>query len=120
VGRRTQAGLGPAGDPIEYLARYPKSIRQAVFDAAKELEIAFQEGGLDDLAQEIVQMFLDFAALGLEDIVEMYPFHNPVRPGERRSAHFHEYIRLRVKACIMTMPQTEPTGTDDSGESLGS
>jgi len=65
----------------EYLTRYPNGIREAVGQAANELGIALPEGGLDDLAQDIAQMFLGFAALDLEDIVAMYQFHRPVRPG---------------------------------------
>jgi len=86
----------------EYLTRCPTGIREAMGEAAKELGIALPGGGLDDLAQDIVVMFLDFA-VDLEDIVEMYPFHPPVRPGERRSAHFNDYIRLRVRLGVETL-----------------
>lgn len=84
-----------------------------------ELEIAVPDGGLDDLAQDIVQMFLEFKAVDLEDVVAMYPYHKPVRPGERRSAHFRDYMRLRVMACVRVMLQSEATGTDDFGKSPG-
>ena len=98
----------------EYLARYPTGIREAVGEVAKELGLALPDGDLDDMAQDLIVMVLDFAALGLEDIVEMYAFHPPVRPGESRSAHFRDYMRLRVMACVQVMLQSEPTGTDDS------
>jgi len=55
---------------------------------AKELEIAFQDGGLDDLTEEIVQMFVGFVASDLEDVVALYAFHQPVRPREDRSEQF--------------------------------
>jgi hypothetical protein len=56
---------------------------------------------LDDLAQDVIVMFLDFSA-DLEDIFEMYPLHPPMRPGGSRSAHFHEYIRHRVRATVLS------------------
>jgi hypothetical protein len=94
----------------EYLTRHPTGIRAAVGEVAKEMGLALPGSGLDDLAQEITQMFLDFVAAGLEDVVAMYAFHTPVRPGERRSAHFHGYLRLRVKACVPVALRNEPPG----------
>jgi hypothetical protein len=104
----------------EFLSRYPNGMRRAVAEAAKRLGLDLSNDDMDDMAQDLIVMFLDSAANGLEDIFEMHPFRPPVRPGEHRSAHFHEYIRLRVKACVLVMLQTQPTGMDDTGESLGS
>jgi hypothetical protein len=70
--------------------------------AAKHLELSLSDDNLDDLAQDIILMFLDFA-VDLEDIVEMYPLHPPMHPGGCRSAHFHAYIRHRVKAGVMAL-----------------
>jgi hypothetical protein len=59
----------------EYLARYPNGITEAVGKAAKELEADLPDYyDLDDLAQDIVAMFLEFSQ-DLEDIVQMYPLH---------------------------------------------
>jgi hypothetical protein len=101
------------------LVRYPNGVRGAAEAATKELGLDLSDDDLDDLAQDIIVMLLDFAVSGLEDIIEMYAFHPPMRPGECRSAHFHDYIRFRVMACVLAMLQTKPTGKDDFGESLG-
>jgi hypothetical protein len=69
-----------------------------------------RKADLSDLAQDIVQMFLDFAALDLEDIVAMYQFHRPVRPGGCRSVRFHAYIRLRAAACVPFALRHDPPG----------
>jgi hypothetical protein len=103
----------------EYLVRYPNGVRGAAEAAAKELGLDLSDDDLDDLAQDIIVMSLDFAVSGLEDIVEMYAFHPPVRPGGCRSRHFHEYVRLRVLSIVLAMLETKPTGTDDFRESLG-
>ncbi len=103
----------------EYLVRYPNGVREAAEAAAKELRLDLSDDDPDDLAKDIIVMSLDFAVSGLEDIIEMYAFHQPVRPEERRSAHFHEYVRLRVMSIVLAMLETKPTGTDDFGESLG-
>jgi hypothetical protein len=112
-----EPGFVPPGTLREY---YPTGIREAVREAAKELGIAVLGDGLGALARDIVQMFVDFVAADLEDVAAMYPFHEPVRPGACRSAQFHDYMRLRVMACVRVMLQSEATGTDDTGESLGS
>lgn len=95
-----EPGFVPPGTLREYLTRYPNGIRDAVGDVAKELGLAVRDGGLDLLAQDSVQMFIDFVAGDLEDIVAMYPFHKPVRPGACGSARFDDYIRMRVAAFI--------------------
>ena len=82
----------------EYLTRYPNGIREAVGDVAKEMGLAMPDGSLDELALEIMLMFLDFAALGLEDIVELYDFHKSMCP--EKCGDFHAYIRFRVAACV--------------------
>ena len=77
--------------------------------------MTYSHGDLDDLAEDIVQMVLDFAALGLEDIVEMYAFHPPVRPG---GFTFPDYTKFRVKACVKTVLQNRMTRTKNSNGSL--
>ena len=101
-----EPGFEPPESLREYLACYPDGIRRAVGETAKCLGLALSDDDLDDLAQDIVVMLLDFST-DLEDVVEMYPFYSPVRPGERRSAHFHDYIRLRVMACVQTLLEQE-------------
>jgi hypothetical protein len=64
----------------EYLARYPNGIKEAVEVAAKRLGLDLSDDDLDDLAQDAIVMFLDFAATGLGDIFDMYPFRPPMRP----------------------------------------
>ena len=87
----------------EYLARYPNGIREAVREAAKELEVDLRNFfDLDDLVQDIVVMFLDFST-DLEDIVEMHVTCPPPRPGRCRSQHFHHYLKLRVRAALRTL-----------------
>ena len=95
-----QPGFVPPGTLPEYLARYPNGIRQAVGEVSQELGLALPDGGLDDLAQGIVQMFLDFAAADLEDVVAMYVTFRPIRPREDRSEHFHSYVKMRVRAAL--------------------
>ena len=92
----------------EYLSRYPNGIREAVEKVAGELGLARSGEGLDGLARDIIAMFQDFVAGDLEDIVEMYPFHGLVGPGEDGAAHFHHYIRFRVKAALQTLLEYEP------------
>jgi len=89
----------------EYLARYPNGIREAVREAAKELEADLRNFyDLDDLAQDVVVMLLD-SSTDLEDVVEMYATCPPPRPGRCRSQHFHLYIRLRVRAAVLPEPE---------------
>jgi hypothetical protein len=99
----------------EYLGRFPTGIRQAVGEVAKEMGLAVPDDGLDVLAMDIEQMFLDFLAAHLEDVVAMYPFHQPVRPGACNSAQFHAYMRMRVAACVPVVLRNDPTGTDAVG-----
>ena len=73
--------------------------------SAKELGFSLPDEILDDLAQDIIVMFLDFVVLDLEGIVEMYPFHRSLCRGakEPMSVHFHGYIKLRVRAGVETL-----------------
>jgi hypothetical protein len=99
-----ELGFVPPKSLREYLVRYPNCIREATERAAKELEADLPNYyDLDDLAQDIVVMFLEFSEDDLEDIVEMYPLHPPMRPGGSRSAQFHDYIRHRVRAALRTL-----------------
>lgn len=98
----------------EYLTRFPTGINEATRAVAKELGISLPDGGLDDLSQEITQMFLDFAAADLEDVVAMYVTFRPIRPG---GFSFPDYMRFRVKACVETVLQNRMTDTDNIGES---
>ncbi len=101
--REPEPDFMPPKSLREYLVRYPKGIREAVGEVAKELEADLRNFyDLDDLAQDIVVMFLELLEEDLEDIVEMYPLQPPMRRGGCRSAHFHEYIRLRVRAAVLS------------------
>ena len=42
-----------------------------VGEAAKRLGLDLSDDDMDDMAQDLIAMFLDFAANGLEDIFEM-------------------------------------------------
>jgi hypothetical protein len=72
------------------------------------------DGGLDDLTEEIVQMFVGFVAAELEDVVAMYDFHRSLRP---EGFSFPDYMKFRVKACVETVLQNRMTDTGDFGES---
>jgi len=95
----------------EYLTRYPNGIREAVEASAKEMGISLSAEVLGNLARDIIAMFLDFVALDLEDIVEMYPFHRSLCRGakEPMSAHFHGYITLRIRAAVETLVERDPS-----------
>lgn len=56
----------------------------------------------DGLAQDAVVMLPD-SSTGLEDVVEMYAACPPPLPGKCRPAHFHHYIRLRVRTALRTL-----------------
>jgi len=101
----------------EYLGRYPTGIREAVGVVAKELGLAMPDGGLDEVAQEVSQMFLDFLALDLEDVVAMFPFDKFFhrRDGEHNSAAFHRYVRFRVKAAVQVVLELDPSGGSNGG-----
>ena len=105
-----EPGFVPPTTLREYLARFPNGIRQALGEVAKEMGLAMSDGSLDDLAREITRMFLDFAALGLEDIVELYEFYKPMRPGECGSRDFDSYIRFRIAACLPVVLKDDPHG----------
>jgi hypothetical protein len=109
-----EPGFVPPKTLPEYLARNPTGIRQAVGEVADELGIALPGSGLDDMAQEITQMFVDFAALGLEDVVELYGFYQSMRP---EGFSFPDYMRFRVKACVDTVLQNRIADADNLGES---
>ena len=95
-----EADFVPPETLPEYLARYPNGIREAVGEVADELGLALPNGALDGLAQEITQVFLDFEALGLEDVVALYGFHRSLRLG---GFTFPDYMKFRVKACVETV-----------------
>jgi hypothetical protein len=114
----TERDFVPPSTLREYLVRFPNGVRLAAEAATKEVGLDLSDDDLDDLAQDIIVMSLDFAVSGLEDIVEMYAFHQPVLPGDHRAAHFHEYIRLRVLSIVLAMHESKPTGRDDFRESL--
>jgi hypothetical protein len=115
-----EPGFVPPKGLREYLARYPDGMRRAVREAARRLGLDLSDDDMDDMAQDLILMFLDFAAAGLEDIIGMYPFRPPMRPAGCRSEQFHEYVTLRVMSGMLAMLRTEPIGTDDLGKSLGS
>ena len=96
----------------EYLARFPTGIREAVGEVAEEMGLALNDGGLNDLAQEITQMFLDFVEFDLEDVVALYDFHRSLRPG---GFTFDSYMKFRVKASVPVVLRNNPTETDALG-----
>jgi hypothetical protein len=98
----------------EYLSGHPNGIRDAVGDVAKEMGLAMLDSGLDDLAQDIEQMFLDFAALGFEDVVGLYGFYKSMRPGLCGVGGFHAYVKLRMAACVPVVLKDDPHG-DSNG-----
>jgi len=114
-----EPGFVPPKSVRECLGRYPNGMRRAVGEAAKRLGLDLSDDDLDDMAQDLIVMFLDFAANGFEDIMEMYPLRPPMRPWGCQSEQFREYVTLRVMAGMLAMLRTEPTGTDDPGKSLG-
>ncbi|MGA2608710.1 MAG: hypothetical protein ABSH01_14795 [Terriglobia bacterium] len=114
-----EPGFVPPKSLREYLARYPNGMRRAVGEAAKRLGLDLSDDDMDDMAQDLIVMFLDFAATGLEDIFDMYPFRPPMRPWGCRSAQFREYVTLRVMAGMLAMLHANPAGMDDFGECLG-
>jgi len=75
-----EPGFVPPKSVRGYLARYPNGMREAVEAASGRLGLDLSDGDLDDLAQDIIVMSLEFAVNGLEDLVEMYAFHPPVSP----------------------------------------
>jgi len=109
-GHEVEPEFGPPKTLREYLGRFPTGIREAVGEVANELGLALPDGGLDDLAQEITQMFLDFLEADLEDVVELYGFYKSMRPGLCGVGGFHAYIRFRVAACVPVVLRDEPPG----------
>ena len=97
-----ELGFVPPKSLREYLVRYPNCIREAVEVAAKRLGLDLSDDDLDTLAQNVITMFLSFCP-DLEDIVEMYMTFRPIRPGEERSEHFHSYVKMRVRAALLTL-----------------
>jgi hypothetical protein len=91
----------------EYLVRFPNGIREATESAAEELGLVSLSDSLDNWAQGLIQMFLDFLMLGLEDIVEMYAFPLRPIPGGCESERFHNYIRQRVRAALPVLLRDE-------------
>jgi hypothetical protein len=66
-----EPGFVPPKSVREYLTSYPNGMREAVEAAARRLGLDLSNDDMDDMAQDIIVMFLDFAAPGLEDIFEM-------------------------------------------------
>ena len=112
-------GFVPPKSFREYLARYPDGMREAVEVVARRLGLDLSDDDMNDMAQDLIVMFLDFAATGLEDIFDMYPCRPPMRPWGCQSEQFREYVTLRVMAGMLAMIHTNPTGMDDFGECLG-
>jgi len=92
----------------EYLVRFPNGIREATENAAMELGLVSPDGGLDDWARGLTEMFLGFLQLDLEDVVEMYAFPLCPIPGGCESERFHNYIRQRVRAALPVLLRDDP------------
>ena len=85
----------------EYLDRYPSGIRNAVEEVARELKLRLSDDKLDDLAQQIIVMFLEYAE-SEDDLVEAYSLSPPPQPGENRRVHFHTYFNRCMRAGLLT------------------
>ena len=72
---------------------------------SQKLGLALLSGGLDDLAKDIEQMFVDFLAADLEDVVALYEFHRSLRPG---GFSFPDYMRFWAKACVESVLKLDP------------
>jgi hypothetical protein len=85
----------------EYLERFPNNIRDYTKVAATQLGfIPIDETSHEDLSQDIILRFLQFANMGFEDIVEMYITAPERTPGQPVSDHFNAYIQFRVTAMV--------------------
>jgi hypothetical protein len=91
----------------EYLDHYPRRIRKVVEVIAKELKLKLSDDKLDDLAQQIIVMFLECAE-NEEDLVETYSLSNPPQPGEDRSAHFRTYFNRCIRAGMLALWKNDP------------
>jgi hypothetical protein len=100
----------PPASLSQYLLRYPNGVREATEKAVNQMGIVLPDSGLDSLAKEIVQMWVDFAALGLEDVIELFNFYRSMHPGGCESEHFEEYIRMRAAACVPVVLWDGPPG----------
>jgi hypothetical protein len=98
----------------EYLARFPHGIRDATEAVAMELELLLTDGGLEDLAHEVEEMFVSFLDGDLEDVVALYEFHRSLRP---EGLSFPDYMKFRVRACVPVVLQNRMTDADNLGES---
>ena len=94
--------FSPPKNLREYLDHYPHGIRKAVEAIAKELRLKLSDDELDELAQQIIFMFLECAE-NEEDLVETCSLSSPHRLGETRSVHFHTYFNLCIKAGMLTL-----------------
>ena len=65
-----EPGFVPSKSVREFLGRYPNGMRRAVGEAAKRLGLDLSNDDTDDMAQDLIVMFLDFASNGFEDIME--------------------------------------------------
>jgi hypothetical protein len=103
----------------EFLTRCPTGMRQAVEAVASEMGLALPDGGLDDLAQKIKEMFIGFDEEGMEDVIAMFPFDTFFRPRPEApiSANFQTYVKFRIRACVPVALRNRMSGTDNLGES---
>jgi hypothetical protein len=109
----TEPEFEPPKTLSEYLDRFPHGISEATLAVANEMGLRLTDGSLEDLAQEIKDMFVGFDEEGLEDVVALFPFHQSLRPG----FSFHDYMKFRVRACVPVVLQNRMTDADNLGES---
>ena len=98
----------------EYLVRFSDGVRQAVGEVAREMGLAMLDGGLDELALEVTQMFTGFVEADLEDVVALHGFHRSLHP---EGLSFHDYMKFRVRACVPVVLQNRMSDTDNPGDS---
>jgi hypothetical protein len=86
----------------KYLDRYPHGIRKAVEEVARELKLRLSDDELDDLAQQIIVMFLEFAQ-NADDLVEAYSLSPTPQPGENLSVRFHTHFNRCIRAAMLSL-----------------
>jgi len=98
-----EPGLRPPATPLEYAAKYPRRIREAVEETAKRLLIELPvEYTFDDFLQEVIADFVQGSKQG-DDLARMYANSRPPKPGACKSAHFHALVKHFVEGIAMTL-----------------
>jgi hypothetical protein len=110
-----EPGFRPPVTSLEYVARYPRRIRETVKETARRLLIELPVGHtLDDFLQEVIADFVQGSKQG-DDLARMYAYSRPPKPGACRSAHFHALVRHFVEGIAMTLYPPPIPGLDSTG-----